>query len=114
MKNFLYLQYFVIRPFGVARDNKDFDQKAEFVLNTIMDDEWRANILANEKVCKDGYGCLMSFIVRVSFSSDGWFPPQNMSIIGDRIFRCVMDGGDLYDEELSTNINNIYCLDDGE
>ena len=114
MKNFLYLQYFVIRPLGVAIDNKDFDRNAEFVLNAIMDDEWRANILANEKVCKDGYGRLMSFIVRVSFSSDGWFPPQNMSIKGDRIFRGVMSGGDWYDQELSTNINNIYCLEDGE
>ena len=110
MKDFLYLQYLVIRPLGVAPDNKDFDRKAEFVLHTIMDDERRANILADEKVCQDGYGRMMSFIVRVPFTSNGWYPPQNMSIKGNRIFQEGMSGGDLYDQELSTNINNTYCL----
>ena len=45
MKDFLYLQYLVVRPMGVAPDDKDFDRKAEFALHNIMDDERQANIL---------------------------------------------------------------------
>ena len=111
MKDFLYLQYLVIRPMGVAPDDKDFDRKAEFALHNIMDDERQANILADEKVCLDCFGRMMSFVVRVSFTSDGWYPPQHMSIKGNRIYQGGMSGGDWYDQELSTNINNIYCLE---
>ena len=42
MKDFLYLQYLVVRPMGVAPDDKDFDRKAEFALHNIMDDERQA------------------------------------------------------------------------
>ena len=111
MKDFLYLQYLVIRPMGVAPDDKDFDRKAEFALHNIMDDERQANILADEKVCLDCFGRMMSFVVRVPFTSDGWYPPQHMSIKGNRIYQGGMSGGDWYDQELSTNINNIYCLE---
>lgn len=76
MKDFLYLQYVVIRPIGVAPDDKDFDRKAECLMTAIMDDERRANILADEKV---------------SFGNTGYLT---------------------HDQELSTNINNIYCLED--
>ena len=34
-----------------------------------------------------------------------------MSIKGNRIYQGGMSGGDWYDHELSTNINNIYCLE---
>ena len=112
MKDFLYLQYLVIRPLGVTPDNKDFDRKAEFVLHTIMDDERRANSLADKRVCLDEDGRLMAFIVRVPYSPGGWCPPKHMSIKGNHIFRGGMSRCDWHDQELPTNINNIYCLEE--
>ena len=55
MKDFLYLQYLVIRPMGVAPDDKDFDRKAEFALHNIMDDERQANILfrTHDVLCRE-------------------------------------------------------------
>ena len=112
MKDFLYLQYIIIRPLGITPNYKDFDRKAELVLNMIIDDERKANILANKKVCKDCYGRMMSFIIRVQYSSDGWYLPQNLSIKGNKLFQAFMLEDEWYNKELSTNINNIYCLED--
>jgi hypothetical protein len=112
MKDFLYLQYLVVRPMGVTPEDKAFDTKADFALHNIMDNERQANILADERVCLDCWGRLMSFVVRVPYSSDGWYPPQHMSIRKNRIYIGGMVDGDWEDEELSTNINNIYCLEE--
>lgn len=111
MKDALYLQYLVIRPMGVSPDSTDFDRKAEFLLHMILDDERLASVLADKKHCQDCHGRMMSFIVKIPHAYDGWYPPQNLSIRGDRIYEVWMYEGEWIDHELSTTVDHIYCLE---
>ena len=111
MAKFLYLQYVIIRPLGVAPDTEAWDNKSKFLMMKIMDDEREANFLADKKNSFDRFGYMDYFIVRVPYTSKGWYPPRHISIEGDRVFNGGMYYGDWFDKELEKNTNNIYCFD---
>lgn len=114
MKGCLYFQYLVMRPLGVSPEVKAFDTKADFILSQVTDNEQFANTLARRECCYNHLGYMTAFVVRVPYSEAGssWFPPQNLSIRGDRVYRGGTVHGDWIDEELSTNINNVYFMED--
>lgn len=110
-KRFLYIQYLILRPPGIAPHDKEYDRGASFFAYRIIEDEDYANILARKDHCKDAYGLMDSFVIRI-FNNDGtWYLPEDLSIKNDKLYILRFEDDEYWEEELSTNVNNIYCFD---